>query len=117
MTPFWSTVLLIFFLYSSGYHRDLHSFPTRRSSDLRSSRLRLLYVGHVGPEDEQLTVDTDRLLLAARDRLSITEDEGLLVGLDRKSTSELQSPVHLVCRLLLEKKKKIQNEQTYTLTS
>src|SRR4051794_41753171 len=24
---------------------------------------------------------------------------------DRKSTSELQSPVHLVCRLLLEKKK------------
>src|SRR5438876_2057038 len=25
---------------------------------------------------------------------------------DRKSTRELQSPVHLVCRLLLEKKKK-----------
>src|SRR5690348_18017825 len=27
-------------------------------------------------------------------------------AIDRKSTSELQSPVHLVCRLLLEKKKK-----------
>src|SRR6266487_4512893 len=27
-------------------------------------------------------------------------------------TSELQSPVHLVCRLLLEKKKKIQGENT-----
>src|SRR5438034_2289948 len=26
--------LLFFFFYSYGYHRDLHSFPTRRSSDL-----------------------------------------------------------------------------------
>src|SRR5690348_17407284 len=30
-------------------------------------------------------------------------------GRDRKHTSELQSPVHLVCRLLLEKKKKKAN--------
>src|SRR5690348_18129469 len=29
-------------------------------------------------------------------------------------TSELQSPVHLVCRLLLEKKKKILNNPTHT---
>src|SRR5690348_18039591 len=29
-------------------------------------------------------------------------------------TSELQSPVHLVCRLLLEKKKKKKNKQTST---
>src|SRR5690348_18193386 len=28
-------------------------------------------------------------------------------------TSELQSPVHLVCRLLLEKKKKTKNHATY----
>src|SRR5690625_1310085 len=26
--------LLVFFFYCSGDHRDLHSFPTRRSSDL-----------------------------------------------------------------------------------
>src|SRR5205807_9555237 len=26
--------LICFFLYHSAYHRDLHSFPTRRSSDL-----------------------------------------------------------------------------------
>src|SRR5207247_11427901 len=26
--------LFLFFFYSSDYHRDLHSFPTRRSSDL-----------------------------------------------------------------------------------
>src|SRR5689334_16514375 len=29
-------VLLLFFFYGYGAHRDLHSFPTRRSSDLRS---------------------------------------------------------------------------------
>src|SRR5207302_8841329 len=28
------STLLIFFSYRSGSHRDLHSFPTRRSSDL-----------------------------------------------------------------------------------
>src|SRR5690625_7416825 len=27
--------LFLFFFYCSGDHRDLHSFPTRRSSDLR----------------------------------------------------------------------------------
>src|SRR5206468_12913378 len=27
-------LLYLFFLYCSGAHRDLHSFPTRRSSDL-----------------------------------------------------------------------------------
>src|SRR5438876_7605543 len=31
-------------------------------------------------------------------------------------TSELQSPVHLVCRLLLEKKKKIQQGHPYVCT-
>src|SRR5438874_13054425 len=31
-SPEWFT--LIFFLYGSDDHRDLHSFPTRRSSDL-----------------------------------------------------------------------------------
>src|SRR5437870_9697395 len=30
----------IFFFYCSGAHRDLHSFPTRRSSDLRRTASR-----------------------------------------------------------------------------
>src|SRR5205807_10382394 len=30
-----SFLSFIFFFYSYGAHRDLHSFPTRRSSDLR----------------------------------------------------------------------------------
>src|SRR5690348_18106851 len=33
----------------------------------------------------------------------------LIIGRSEEHTSELQSPVHLVCRLLLEKKKKKQN--------
>src|SRR5438477_11510129 len=27
--------MFVFFCYRYGYHRDLHSFPTRRSSDLQ----------------------------------------------------------------------------------
>src|SRR5438876_8958658 len=39
---------------------------------------------------------------------TISEPSSMIVGEDRSEehTSELQSPVHLVCRLLLEKKKK-----------
>src|SRR5438876_6687648 len=43
----------------------------------------------------------DRLMTAARPRSPPRSEE---------HTSELQSPVHLVCRLLLEKKKTIQDE-------
>src|SRR5688572_30926895 len=32
--PSTTTSCLVFFLYACGDHRDLHSFPTRRSSDL-----------------------------------------------------------------------------------
>src|SRR5436305_8082014 len=34
-------MLASFFFYSSGDHRDLHSFPTRRSSDLDEALLAL----------------------------------------------------------------------------
>src|SRR5437763_4340128 len=34
------TVLSTFFLHASGHPRYLHSFPTRRSSDLRAARQR-----------------------------------------------------------------------------
>src|SRR5690349_4114930 len=39
MAPTPSSLLLsLFFFYRSGDHRDLHSFPTRRSSDLVEQR-------------------------------------------------------------------------------
>src|SRR5438876_7596161 len=77
-----------FFLYCSGDHRDLHSFPTRRSSDLD-------FVEAVG----QLFIDAAQFAPARR-RVRSHE----LIR-SEEHTSELQSPVHLVCRLLLEKKK------------
>src|SRR5207302_8920598 len=77
-----------FFLYCPGDHRDLHSFPTRRSSDLRS-----------------------RWALQARSRQPISSrcwsrPTGWHATKSRSEehTSELQSRENLVCRLLLEKK-------------
>src|SRR5438132_10082540 len=76
----------------SPYHRDLHSFPTRRSSDLVARELDLL----------DRALDEPWELVADRDVL-----EGDLRVSHRRSeehTSELQSHSELVCRLLLEKK-------------
>src|SRR5690348_17943526 len=84
----------MFFFHCSGDHRDLHSFPTRRSSDLNPVNSAMRFGG-------------------AQDNGSIrTKSGGLsnwtsVYGGDRSEehTSELQSPVQLVCRPLLEKKK------------
>src|SRR5438876_9461662 len=73
------TLPRIFFFRGNVAPRILHSFPTRRSSDLSTNR-------YVNP---YFTYDTP----------------GGSVGRSEEHTSELQSPVHLVCRLLLEKKK------------
>src|SRR5437763_8247001 len=67
----------------SGAHRYLHSFPTRRSSDL-------------APGEPGRGSTSPRSAASSR-------------AVDRRSeehTSELQSPMYLVCRLLLEKKNK-----------
>src|SRR5437763_14491144 len=91
-------VFTVFSLYGSSDHRDLHSFPTRRSSDLGR------FVWTVGAR------------LAAHPRHPIALDGAGDVGhrlvgrgvrlRSEEHTSELQSPMYLVCRLLLEKKKR-----------
>src|SRR5438552_13884403 len=95
----------LYFYYCAGAHRDLHSFPTRRSSDLdfiqRSSASAALDSQCV--ECNQSTIaaflrDPTGFLSMEKRRLSLLRSEG--------HTSELQSPDHLVCRLLLEKIKK-----------
>src|SRR5207248_11221304 len=82
------------FFHSYGDHRKLHSFPTRRSSDLPRAGARLQHAA--APRQSRAGHRYER----ARHR-----------GLDRSEehTSELQSPYDLVCRLLLEKKKQLQN--------
>src|SRR5690606_41184505 len=83
-------------------HRTLHSFPTRRSSDLPGS------ADTVGrkPGDGGIR----------RREIRASAPAGACKGGERRSaprseehTSELQSRENLVCRLLLEKKKKKPN--------
>src|SRR5690348_18120213 len=74
---------------------ELDAFPTRRSSDLVCSVAR-------GVADRLAAARAPALLQAAgmEGRRSVDPS----VGRSEEHTSELQSPVHLVCRLLLEKK-------------
>src|SRR5690348_4461785 len=90
-------------------HRDLHSFPTRRSSDLVAQP-------RVQRPDQKRERKTRREAEREHRRRLARRERGLeklptlrsLSGCHRSEehTSELQSPVHLVCRLLLEKKTK-----------
>src|SRR5688500_20342695 len=81
--------IFFFFFYCYSDHRDLHSFPTRRSSDL------------------------DALPRAPACRSTAPPSAPQSPGAPRSEehTSELQSPCNLVCRLLLEKKKIIINKK------
>src|SRR5205807_9812800 len=84
---------------SSDWHRplrNLHSFPTRRSSDLaRPGKT-------PGVERPDLLHRDGRLLVVLRHRHRHVRRLDLR---SEEHTSELQSPCNLVCRLLLEKKK------------
>src|SRR5438046_6267198 len=84
-------------------------FPTRRSSDLLSKAVRRM-----------LAEDPDGHLIVlgekSKGQLSRTNDKNLgLFSRSEEHTSELQSLTNLVCRLLLEKKKKKRQSQVKTL--
>src|SRR5437667_11167055 len=82
------------FLYRSAHHRDLPSFPTRRSSDLK-------------PVPDSGTVGNCRAECARCARAEPrTRRAHSARQRSEEHTSELQSHHDLVCRLLLEKKKK-----------
>src|SRR5438045_8350419 len=83
-----------FFFYCYAAHRDLHSFPTRRSSDLwnRISAGSGLRSAGVCPPPRQRKANSPPKVNKRR---------------SEEHTSELQSLRHLVCRLLLEKKKEV----------
>ena len=69
--------------------RKLYSFPTRRSSGLV----------------EILSDNRVKVMVNERNIASIIGRGGSNIKRSEENTSELQSPNHLVCRLLLEKKK------------
>src|SRR5438034_7033784 len=80
----------IFFFHGYRAHRDLHSFPTRRSSDLNEVARRT----------------EERVAPKRWFRPPGAAPEVAFVARSEEHTSELQSHSDLVCRLLLEKKKK-----------
>src|SRR5699024_12751562 len=91
-----------FSLYCDRTHRDLHSFPTRRSSDLSSCAWRA-NAAH-GPL-RRTRAPPPRPPRARRTRRRRARSRS------EEHTSELQSRFDLVCRLLLEKKNQ-QNRET-----
>src|SRR5690606_41697845 len=101
-----------FFFYRYVHHRDLHSFPTRRSSDLSLNAsicsLRVLF-----SRFSSSLVNDFSIISANKRALPAIISANFLELLMRSEehTSELQSRENLVCRLLLEKKK--QNSTTY----
>src|SRR5207253_8844146 len=104
-----------YLLHSHRHQRDLHSFPTRRSSDLTlgSNRVLGVYAHPSSAIDAGAIlhwIGLEAMLLTYAGGWVIVPGAlaGLTLGNDHRSeehTSELQSRGHLVCRLLLEKKK------------
>src|SRR5204862_5952288 len=95
--------------------RDLHSFPTRRSSDLRPGRedhrRHQATAGLFRPQffgGRRSLSDADRAeqhgRKLGRQRSALSRGQGAR-NRSEEHTSELQSRRELVCRLLLEKKK------------
>src|SRR5207244_11054464 len=93
------------------------SFPTRRSSDLAVVDRVASAAAHGGAVIVGLTLATtvgfifvkawpalSHLNFFTRDMAGVRPTSPLTQGRSEEHTSELQSPDHLVCRLLLEKK-------------
>src|SRR5438105_12319635 len=87
-----------------GAHRLLHSFPTRRSSDLKE-----VYTGDAASLDVNGIVGY-RVNHNLDVHLEIVVDAVAYDPRSEEHTSELQSRVDLVCRLLLEKKNTVRSD-------
>src|SRR5699024_12483653 len=99
------------------HHHDLHSFPTRRSSDLKN-----VNIEHYEKLSEHVSQMERKAIEAERASVKYKQAEylenqigekfkGIISGVtewgmyrSEEHTSELQSRFDLVCRLLLEKK-------------
>src|SRR5206468_7752146 len=105
------------FLHISLSYRDLHSFPTRRSSDLllaaRKVQRDLVATASSDINRSDIIAEFALIDIYVRDAHVLLHFEPanlaeVAIALEERSeehTSELQSRSDLVCRLLLEKKK------------
>src|SRR5207248_11112393 len=101
---------------SSGAPQNLHSFPTRRSSDLGAEHtarsIEDKFVEHFlaarFARDSDFNIHRKHVnaIFRAGQRAQVAGNAERVMRLrSEEHTSELQSPYDLVCRLLLEKKK------------
>src|SRR5690606_41936723 len=104
----------LLFLHSPAAHPDLHSFPTRRSSDLPRPPSRSITPRSIG-SSRSWRPATSRPPTSTTSRTARWAPSGPAsrpptcscrrATRSEEHTSELQSRENLVCRLLLEKKK------------
>src|SRR5688572_32661557 len=102
---------MLFIVAAAGDFRYLHSFPTRRSSDLELARRNIPFVKYGGLKFLEASHVKDLLAVLRfaenpRGRMAGFRVTQLIPGRSDEHTSELQSQSNLVCRLLLEKKKR-----------
>src|SRR5439155_11312099 len=108
--PTFSSCLLF---QSSLVHRALHSFPTRRSSDLPPAATSAPLQERLPKKSSRKSTSSDGRTPRIRPIARPSSPEFECGPAPRREpgtrseehTSELQSRGHLVCRLLLEKKK------------
>src|SRR5690606_41607104 len=93
---------LFFSFYCSAHHRDLHSFPTRRSSDLHVPRI-LDRVGEVESLEVVVGADAAQRIFHPRPALGLLQQ---CPGPDRKSTRLNSSHVKISYAVFCLKKKK-----------
>src|SRR5438045_7831704 len=99
--------LLCCVFYSHSPPRDLHSFPTRRSSDLVPDRNAARATRRTRRRSPRLARVDGACCSLPSPWHAANRSQALRPGpRSEEHTSELQSLRHLVCRLLLEKKKK-----------
>src|SRR5690606_41999432 len=103
--------------YLHTHHRDQHSFPTRRSSDLSTNQPTKIVTScsykfnETQAGDNPLNTEISGrpyeivhlIQCSEEDRVNGVDGDNLQRS--EEHTSELQSRENLVCRLLLEKKK------------
>src|SRR5699024_12579067 len=102
-----SAVFLLsrFFLHCYPHPRGLHSFPTRRSSDLQRTKETITAWSSM---NGQQGGDPAKLAAAL---VTLSDSGELPQRRSEEHTSELQSRFDLVCRLLLEKKKTTKHDE------
>src|SRR5439155_14457224 len=106
----------LFSIYRSGHHLHLHSFPTRRSSDLsmkgRMEKMPSVTNPRVANVQKKSferkawkkVINAGSLIAVSTVTMPLARNSATTCR-SEEHTSELQSRGHLVCRLLLEKKK------------